>query len=548
MLETLHDEGWELDQRELQKIRIKNGFKLRTDAGLRQSSIADGSSGKKRKRWYDPDPRESAPQHGETSTAAEQAAQSSTLQAQETVGLSPDEALRRAQRFAQIQAESDSLLQARKRRRRIRGYGHLGPDDPTIPPRYVSETSLDECKAYLQLDNSAYKAMREQFTAICAEAGIVKKTTCAPGAWELSKDRLVRENMHLSAVMNPLQPNIDKKVGALDVICSDVTKRLRNVGIKLTIADANNALGLNPDESKELRRLFYELLVKDHFVSRLICGDEHWDELKQIWLTKDTRLQLLASDRSAERDKLLSVLMRDAMKRYMDDKVKRDPSAKQHTDASYGPGPGPARRNKSGDSRMKEAAKQLADSKAAQAAKTTTPASANPRSKQQNAALSALELDPALFAAAANSVIEPAPVTTAEFASQTIAPTSAILPSPAPVPTVPTATTSQPTAPQVSIPAYFRLSPSSSIVGHHPRMWLGKLAFATISDLHRAGTAKAGAARVGKVHGIIKAADAPHGTEDSYQIDSQDELDAYLAEVGEGGKATFVVQLEGGYA
>ena len=197
---------------------------------------------------------------------------------------------------------------------------------------------------------------------------------------------------------------------------------------------------------------------------------------------------------------------------------------------------------------MKEAAKQLADSKAAQAAETTTPASANPRSKQQNAALSALELDPALSAAAANSVIEPAPVTTAEFASQSIAPTSAILPSPAPVPTVPTATTSQPTAPQVSIPAYFRLSPSSSIVGHHPKMWLGKLAFATISDLHRAGTAKAGAAKVGKVHGIIKAADAPHGTEDSYQIDSQDELDAYLAEVGEGGKATFVVQLEGGYA
>jgi hypothetical protein len=94
-----------------------------------------------------------------------------------------------------------------------------------------------------------------------------------------------------------------------------------------------------------------------------------------------------------------------------------------------------------------------------------------------------------------------------------------------------------------SIAAYFRLAPNSQLVGHHPRMWLGKLAGANIEELRKAATAKAGAARVAKIHGVAK---SEGGGEDSWLIESGEELEVYLSEAGE--KATFVVLLEGGYA
>lgn len=97
--------------------------------------------------------------------------------------------------------------------------------------------------------------------------------------------------------------------------------------------------------------------------------------------------------------------------------------------------------------------------------------------------------------------------------------------------------------PSESIPAYFRLSPSSNLVGNHPRMWLGKLALPDMTELRKAATCKAGAATLAKVQGIVKNLD---GSEDSYQIDGDDELGVYLEAAGE--KSTFVVVLEGGYA
>ena len=78
-------------------------------------------------------------------------------------------------------------------------------------------------------------------------------------------------------------------------------------------------------------------------------------------------------------------------------------------------------------------------------------------------------------------------------------------------------------------------------------MWLGKLTAVTMAALHAAASSKAGAAKVGRVHGIVKNG---VGEEDSYLIDGEDELGAYLEtakEVAEG-KVVFVVELEGGYA
>lgn len=74
-------------------------------------------------------------------------------------------------------------------------------------------------------------------------------------------------------------------------------------------------------------------------------------------------------------------------------------------------------------------------------------------------------------------------------------------------------------------------------------MWLGKLTSPTMESLIANATSKAGAAAVSHISGIVKNSD---GTEDSWVIETTDELEVYLSEAGE--KPTFTVVLNGGYA
>ena len=329
-----------------------------------------------------------------------------------------------------------------------------------------------------------YQTVRDDYEALCHEMGIErKKTSLESGLWQASKDRLVRENMHLSAMMHPLQPNLDQKANALDVICADVTKRIRDRPKKMTMAEANNLLGLNPTDSKDIRRAMYNILEQDQYTTRLACGDEHWQELRQAWYSTSPFLQQVIDEGDPQKLKCVDQLCRDACKRYNDDSIRKNPNRKLYQQIPQGPGPGAVRSNKRKD---------------AQASPTVAgPAKPKPAGKGKKAAHAAI--DPAL---ANYEAPEP-----------------------------------------LAIPAYFRLSPQSSIIGNHPRMWLGKLAARTVAALHQAAASKAGAANVTKVHGIIMNDD---GSEDSYQIDGDDELDVYLEAAGD--KSTFLVVLEGGYA
>lgn len=538
MLGILLDEGWELDELTLARFRRKHNILLRANHGF-NFDLVTGHPGTirqpirqtKRKRK---DGGEDLDQPGVASPSIEPAtAPTPALDKTATpiadgppdpvANVSPQEAARRVQRLLDIQMQSDQQLQSRKRRRRIRGYGHLPADDPSMPPRYKSETSLDECKAFLQLNNDTYKDVRQRFADLCLDMGIVKKTLCEPGLWQTGKDRLVREHNHLAAVLNPLQPDLEKRDNALEVICSDVTKRLRVMKTRLCLKDANNILGLNPADSKELRRQFYQVLKDDRFQTMLLCGKQHWGELKQQWWDGSELAQrLLTQGMEDEKKRSVDVLLRDAMKRHNDDHVAKFPHMKQHTDGSYGPGPGPARRLTDGVPLAGSPRKSMTGQTAAPA---PAPAQAMPNASQKVAQLA--DLDPALFAA-----FSPGMTTN--------------------VPADPQAAPNDPHPQNIGLqstptPAYFRLSPKSSLVGHHPRMWLAKLAAPTTAALNHAATAKTGAARVDKIHGIVKNED---GSEDSYQIDGDDELEAYLETAKEvaDGKATFVVVLEGGYA
>lgn len=524
--DTLAEEGWHLKSYIFNRLWKQNGWRLRVDQGYKPPD--PNAPPKKRKRRSnvagedaeDAMPDSAVPDNTIPDDAAGLAAQ--PMQQEQdaflAMSLDPDEAARRAQRLFEIQLESDQRLSERKRRRRIRGYGHLPPDQAGLAPRYASETSLDECKAYLQLSNDMYQSLRGEFEAICRELGIIKKTQCAEGVWEECKRRLIRENMHLSAMMHPLQPDQDKKTIALDCICCDVTKRMRVQGKSITIAQANNLLGLNPGESKEIRRLLYEILTADNFESRLVCGEEHFQELRRRWFDSNDKLQQIMAEKDPAKTKAVELLGKDAMKRFREDKNKRGERVVIQKNAHYGPGPGPAWTGTA--PRSKKAVKE----KAAEGTNTTPTI----REPHVRAAVEGRGYPPqrnggllATVAQATGNIdfdIDPSLSMAASFLA-------------------PQATAAQP------IPAYFRLGPGSSVVGNHPRMWLGKLASPTIAALHKAATSKAGGATVAKVHGVVKDAD---GTENSWLVENEDELEVYLGEAGE--KATFLVVLEGGYA
>nr|POE79855.1 hypothetical protein CFP56_07921 [Quercus suber] len=531
-------EGWELNNYEFNKLRRKLGINNRMQQGFKQ----------KRKRVDDDTQHEGLREPSQTPVAihAEQIAPGFVQGLSGPVpALTPEEQARREQRLAQIQMESDQNLTARKRRRRIRGLGHLPPDAPGSQPRYGSETSLDECKAFLSLDNPLYVTIRNEFQIICETNDIERKVTAlADHRWQNAKDQLVRENLHLCATMNPVQGDMQRKEVALDCICADVTKRMRTMKKAISIADANRTLGLNPILSKAIRREFYIVLDQDHFTTKLACGDEHWEELRQKWFANAPVLQEIQREGNAYKIRCMDVLARDAAKRYSDDAIKRDPTKKHHQLVHYGPGPGAAKFRSDGMTRTS-------------------------RRNQKDLAQAAGTPNGHLVASSANATTVAGMDTSATFALPTLHSSASLDPTlpleyaaldPAltalyvqPVPTPPTRSTG-PTVSQVQVPtqiaelsppvpAYFRLAPDSSLIGNHPRMWLGRLSSRTVGALHTAASAKAAMAQVAKVLGIVRDAD---GGEDSWVIDTDDELQVYMEEAGE--KATFVVTLEGGYA
>lgn len=170
--QTLADEGWELKHHEFAKLWSDNNLRLRNDKGYK---VPDPEKPKQTRKKRKPS---AAADTVEESSTLDLAADGGAENVAEGVPLGPEEAAQRAHRLFELQLESDQKLQSRKRRRRIRGYGHFPPDAAGTAPRYASETSLDESKAFLHLSNEMYQTVRKDFEAICRERGIVKKTEC----------------------------------------------------------------------------------------------------------------------------------------------------------------------------------------------------------------------------------------------------------------------------------------------------------------------------------------------------------------------------------
>ncbi|EXF84282.1 hypothetical protein CFIO01_12113 [Colletotrichum fioriniae PJ7] len=254
----------------------------------------------------------------------------------------------------------------RRKRRRLRAWEAASSHDSQHPiaPRFPSETTLDDAKVILGLATDLYRQVRATFARLCEEAGIVKKTVAGPERWEAVKARLVRETPRLRAVMwdddesgnlndnsnsnsniNSNQNHESKKL-ALDVICTDITKRARTLEKRLTLAEAKNILGVNPEEARDLRAAFERILKREGLGCKSEAGPAQWGKLKAQWEAGSELMRriLAAPGGGGEEDdhgseagsssvhahahadkvRALDVLAKDVMKRLRDDVSRRE--------------------------------------------------------------------------------------------------------------------------------------------------------------------------------------------------------------------------------
>ena len=558
MLNTLNAEGFEIKERELMRVRAKNRWLLRVPNGMKahgytEALIDQPPSTEDSELMASLHNEVYAPEEG--MVEAEQPHHQ--LQAVRAVSppLAPEVIQKRKERLERLQAESEARYAARKRRRRTRGWAGL-PADPPAPPRFPSETTIDESKTYLDLDNERYRQVRDDFQTICEEVGIIKKTTAGNDAWQAAKGQLIRDSPHLSQVFSgeiTPQYNKEQKSLALDVICTDVTKRMRTLERRMTIAEAKNALGINPEQSRQIRNAFYNTLKADHFTSKLEAGEEHWKELKELWIQSSPLLQLILAGGEADPEystkvKAMEVLCRDVMKRLRDDQTKRDPNRRSSApedspSATTTAMPPPARKP--------PAAPKPASTRTARTSRRAPAASVQQQSDISTLASKALARTPVLDSTISDFQIDPSLLAAASTSNDTgPSPLSSYLPATDPIFSTPQ-THQAPPIPSPPVPVYLRLSPTTA--QSNPRahtsaskLHLATLSTRTISALHTIITSKfpASAGTAIRIDGVASgdAMGAGGGDEVMWRIDTDDELDAYLSMVlGDGGKAVFVV-------
>lgn len=341
MLQTLNEEGFDIKERELMRVRAKNRWLLRVPNSVKskkRKSQEDIIS--KLQQVFYPD---ETSKHEEASNKSVEKipTQNTSLLSYKPASppLSPVVIKKRQERLSKLQAESAERWATRKRRRRTRGWEGL-PADPPGPPRFPSETTIDESKALLSLDNWLYRDIRAQFKQICEDAAIIKKRIAGPERWEAAKDRLIQGSEHLKSVFWTSTENLDTKKTALDVICSDVTKRMRTLERRMTIAEAKNTLCINPEDSRQIRNAFYRVLKADHFTSKIEAGEEHWKALKNQWIRGSELLQNIlapgeADAKHQDKIKAMEIICRDVMKRLRDEQTKRDPMRKRSNTSTF---------------------------------------------------------------------------------------------------------------------------------------------------------------------------------------------------------------------
>lgn len=549
MLDILHEEGYSVTLRQLQRLRSKNGLMLRASA---------------------PSEPGKAPENDQVDgQEVEQ-----TKPAEPHIPLEVQ--IERQARQAKLWVESAEKLKNKTRRRRMRGWCGL-PPDVGLPPRFPSELTLEESRTLLNLDKTEHAELKKTFQNICETHGVQRKSGNAPGLWQFAKEELINASPKLQAVFRtPQAANFEpnKEPMALDVICMDVTKRIRQAGQAMSIMDAKNVLGLTPDETRDIRAAFQNILVESYFTKKLDVGKDHWNSLKRKWLERSPRLQREfqtedTSDERGQKLRALEAIALDVSKRKRDTDAGRDPNAankrkaaEKKTDDST---PKKARTTRERETPAKTRSSKFTESPTKNPPWTSSDSSRSGHVEEAHLPSHAKASEPVidhhhLHELAAAAQIDPDLLRAASLTS-TMEPSTWTAPQPPSMsshsqpqqsvpPNVPAvhdyrsqlseASLAQSSA-TAATPIYIRPSPASlERYPGLPKVWLDRLTSPTaVGKLYELVSRKIGPqARVDKIEGLVE------GKDERWGIDDDDEAEGFVNFAkGEGGKVVFAVEI-----
>ncbi|UNI23421.1 hypothetical protein JDV02_009239 [Purpureocillium takamizusanense] len=539
MLRVLNDEdGFDIKARELVRVRARNRWLLRAANGDKAKGVDRDDGGGSGGPGDDDD--HVSPDGASTAERSSQRTMSDGNHSDRQGGAADN----------------------RKRRKRKQAGASGG-----APLRFPSETTLDEARKMMGLDPATYQLLRTNFQRICQEEGVTKKTLAGMERWEAVKARLVRETPQLQTILWLSKDEPEPKGLALDVICTDVTKRLRNLETRMTLVEAKKELGINPEEAREVRVAFHHVLSESKITCKSEASPEQWEDLKRKWSERSDLVRKIteAAGGGPESSKLmraLDVIARDVMKRIRDERGRQDPRASQQLPLSPAASHGgkmlsPADRVELGDglagafdnvSEVSHTSQQMAFSPASSTMGSTMgghmPISL--QSQASNLSDSQDGLGPPqrvlgpTMAAAAGMGLEPQIGPSLLLRANTQA---AFMDQPFVQQQYPPAATSAPVYapdPGVSMACavYLRLHPMSAYLGG-TSLWIATLGSGSVEELRQVAAAKFPGTVCLRVEGILKDS---KGRELPLQIEEDQELSAYLAHL-EGAAPTFSVQL-----
>ncbi|TQV96230.1 d-lactate dehydrogenase protein [Cordyceps javanica] len=250
----------------------------------------------------------------------------------------------------------------RRSRRRARPGGQDALALPTTASgntRFPSEMTIDEARDILSLDTATYRTLRTNFQQICHEDNLSRKTEAGPERWAAAKQRLVGSLTALQRILWAGSSNaaavggaahcFDQRQLALDVICTDVTKRLRTLETRMTLGEAKTVLGVNPAESRDMRAALHAVLSEARFASKSDATPQQWEGLKRQWARRAPRVRAILDDNDASTpsggadDEVRARLLRaletvasDVMKRLRDQRRSRQSLAAAGSDGGGG--------------------------------------------------------------------------------------------------------------------------------------------------------------------------------------------------------------------
>ncbi|KAG6019577.1 hypothetical protein E4U41_003167 [Claviceps citrina] len=211
----------------------------------------------------------------------------------------------------------EAPLKKMSKRQEKRKAGRAAGQEGTIL-RFPSETTLDDARQMLGLTVSMYRDMRTRFQKVCEEEGIIKKTDAGVVRWDFAKEKLIQQMPQLQLAVWSVQGKIESRQIALDVICTDVTKRMRILEARMTLAEAKNILGINPQQFREMRFAFYEAISEAGIARKSNATPEEWEGLKRAWGSKSALLAQILANLKPEQNRAFDVLTRDILKRRWD--------------------------------------------------------------------------------------------------------------------------------------------------------------------------------------------------------------------------------------